>query len=156
NVLVAARDDTGSSMLDGTLALGFEEVGVGGSVGINVINKDTKAYVGPSAVVNAMAQKTTGMTVFQNGVGSDGRFLTTTATGVAVQAESSEGGLPTAASGAGGFFGALAGAVTVNIIGATTKAYIGAGALVNQNLSGADASQSVSVAAADTATLRGI
>ena len=156
NVLVAAQDVTGSSMLDGTVALGFEGVGVGGSVGINVINKDTEAYVGPSAVVNAMAQNTTGMTVFQNGVGSDGSFSTTTANGVAVQAESSEGVFTIAASGAGGFFGGLAGAVTVNIVGATTKAYIGAGALINQNLTGADLSQSVSVAAADTATLRGI
>ncbi len=156
NVLVAARDDTGSSMVDGTIALGFAAVGIGGSLGLNLINKDTEAYVGAGATVNALAQNTTSMTVFQSGVGSNGSFSTTSANGVAVQAESSEGVFTTAASGAGGFFGALAGAVTVNIIGATTKAYIGSGALVNQNSAGASASQSVNVAAADNASLRGI
>jgi FG-GAP-like repeat/FG-GAP repeat len=156
NVQIAAQDDTGSSMIDGTVALGFDTVGVGGSLALNLITKDTEAYVGAGATVNASAQNSTAMTVFQSGVGFGGSFSTTTANGVAVQAESSEGVFTTAASGAGGAFGALAGAVTVNIIGATTKAYIGAGALVNQNLTGAAASQSVNVAAADSAILRGI
>ena len=136
NVLIAARDDTGSSMVDGTIALGFAALGVGGSLGLNLINKDTEAYVGASATVNALAQNTMPMTVFQSGVGANGSFSTTTANGVAVQAESSEGVFTTSASGAGGDFGALAGAVTVNIIGATTKAYIGAGAIVNQSSTG--------------------
>ena len=67
-----------------------------------------------------MAQGGIPMTVFTTsagvgGVGPDGDFSTTTANGVAVQAESSEGVFTIATSGAGGFYGGLAGAVTVNI-----------------------------------------
>ena len=107
DVAAARVADVGQFLADKpeTKLIPFVLVG-GGNIAVvssnntDVINKDTEAYIGPSAVVNAMAQNTTGMTVFQNGVGSDGSFSTTTANGVAVQAESSEGVFTIAASSA--------------------------------------------------------
>jgi hypothetical protein len=104
NVLVAAQDNTGSSMIDGAAGIGVGTIGVGGSVGVNLITKYTKAYIAPNATVNALANGTTPMKVFQSGVGANEGFSPTTAEGVSIQAESSEGVFTAAASGAGGFF----------------------------------------------------
>ena len=76
NVLVAAQDNTGSSMIDGAAGIGLGLAGAGGSVGVNLITKYTQAYVNQGATVNALAQGTTPMTVFQSGVGANGSFTT--------------------------------------------------------------------------------
>jgi hypothetical protein len=53
NVRVAASDDTRAILAAGSLGIGIGAVGVGGSVGVTTIAKDTAAWVGPGATVNA-------------------------------------------------------------------------------------------------------
>src|SRR5207248_2744380 len=51
NVKVGASDDTGYTAVAGALGAGIGAVGVGASVAVMVITKDTKAYVGNSATI---------------------------------------------------------------------------------------------------------
>jgi hypothetical protein len=154
NVLVKAKDDTGSTMMAGEAALGFFSLGVGGSLGLNLITKDTEAFVDQGAVVYALGSNTTPMSVFDGNV--QGSITTNkTINGLAVQAESTTDTFSIAAAGAGGLFGGLAGAVTVTIIQADSKAFIGSGAQINLGVN-ADPSQSVSVGAGNDASIRGI
>ena len=50
NILVSARDDTDVDMAAGGLSFGT--LGVGASLGLTVLTKDTQAYVGQNATVN--------------------------------------------------------------------------------------------------------
>jgi hypothetical protein len=160
NVLVQATDNTYSSMLAGTVALNLVSPvpGVGGSLGLNLIIKDTEAYVAAGAMVNAMGKNSTRLTVLDDTKAdmNAGLPATTTINGLAVQAYSSTGVFSIAVAGSGGLFGGLAGAVTVTIIQAKSVAYIGNGAKVNEGLTGADPTQSVSVGAGNDASIRGI
>src|SRR5207249_5686373 len=52
NVLVYARDDTKTSDISGQIGLGIG-LGVGASASVTLITKDTRAYVGAGATVNA-------------------------------------------------------------------------------------------------------
>jgi hypothetical protein len=155
NVLVKATDNTGSNMMAGQAALGLLSAGVGGSLGLNLITKDTEAFVDQAAAVNALGSNTTPMSVFDGNV--QGSITTNkTINGLAVQADSSTGVFGIAVAGDGGAFGGLAGAVTVTIIQADSKAFIGSGAQINQGVLNADPSQSVSVGAGNDASIRGI
>ena len=157
NVLVEANDTTGSFMVAGAAALGLGSAGVGGALGLNLITKDTEAFLDAGAVVNARGKDSTAMTVFDGTVDpNNGITSNKTANGLAVQAESSTGTFAIAVAGAAGEFGGLAGAVTVSVIQASTKAFIGSGAQVNVGVTDADPTQSVSVAAANDASIQGI
>jgi hypothetical protein len=157
NVLVKAKDDTGSSMLVGAAALGIGSVGAGGALGLNLITKDTEAFLDAGAVVNAKGKNSTAMPVFDGNVdATNGITSNKTINGLAVQADSGTGVFSIGVAGAGGFFGGLAGAVTVSIIQADSKAFIGSGARVNQGVTGADPTQSVDVGAGNDASIRGI
>ena len=70
-------------------------------------------------------------------------------TGLAVQAQSSEDIFTVTVAGGAGFFGGVAGAVSVEVIESDTTAVIGADAMINQYASaaGADPAQSVNVSA---------
>ncbi|MBM4043507.1 MAG: hypothetical protein FJ279_00180, partial [Planctomycetes bacterium] len=147
NVRVAATDDSDTDIIAGALGVGVAGVGVGGSVAVTVINKDTLAYIGAGAVVDAYANGANSMTVFTGDFEDDGDFATTSIQGVSVQAESSENVFTLAVSGAGGYYGGVAGAVTVELLNSDTLAFIGALAAVNQNHTGANSAQTVSVSA---------
>jgi hypothetical protein len=157
NVLVKADDDTSSSMLAGAAALGFGAVGAGGSLGLNLITKDTEAFLDTGTVVNALGKNSTAMPGFDGNVdATNGITSNKTINGLAVQAESSTGVFSIGVAGAGGFFGGLAGAVTVTIIQADTRAFIGSGAHINEGVGSADRTQSVAVGAGNDANIHDV
>ena len=55
NVAVIAQDDTTHDAFAGAAGIGVGAAGIGASVGVLVIAKDTQAYVGNNSVVNALA-----------------------------------------------------------------------------------------------------
>ena len=147
NVLIAARDDTKGSVITGGTGGGF--VGVGAAVGVTTITKDTEAFIGANSKVDARATQANGLggvydgTITGLGFGTQSGFH-----GLAVQAGSTENLFSLAVSIAGGYVG-VAGAVDVDLLHVTTKAFVGANALVN-TLSGAGNAQSVNVTAVDS------
>ena len=165
NVFVNATDDTHVFLLSGALAGGV--VGVGGSVGVMIIDKNTDAMIGSSAIVDALGNTADESGVFNGALEpngtftapagnmiSGGNFGATSARGVIVQAESSEDILHIVATGSGGFVG-VSGAVGVTLIHSNTDAEIGANALINTLHQGfAGSTQSVYVNAVNDANVR--
>jgi hypothetical protein len=149
DVLVYATDNTDVDAISGALAGGL--VGVGASVGVLTIDKDTQAFIGNGAQVDALGAGA-GISGVLNGemVGDGDDFATTTAHGVIVQAQSSEDVFHLAAAGGLGFVG-VSGAVTVTLIDSDTTAYIGQNARINRtgNNAGAGPDQSVFVGASN-------
>ena len=147
NVQVLAQDDTTYDAFTGAAGIGIGVAGLGASVGVLVISKDTEAFVGNNSIVNALANSTDTL----NNINQDENTATGAVTqvsikGLAVQASSSEKMLAAAIAGGFGFYAGIAGAVTVEIIGSDTKAYIGPGSVVNA-ATGAGATQAVYVTA---------
>ncbi len=136
NVVISANDATKTDSVDGALAVGLEAGGAGGSVPVTTLRKDTQAYVGAGATVDAGGNSAPVALL-------DGR----TASGLAVEANSTEDVFNAAMAGAGGFFGGVAGAVTVEDVHSDTNAAIGDGAKINQDAAGASGSQAVNVLA---------
>ena len=54
NILVSANDDTTLTQLTIAVAVGY--VGVGIAVGVAVLDKETKAYLGSNTTANALGQ----------------------------------------------------------------------------------------------------
>ena len=131
NVQVHASDDTSRDMVTGAAGIGLGVAGVGASVGVTSITKDTQAAIGNGATVNALG----------------GAGTAAGAKGLLVQATSSEDLFTVAASGAGGLFAGVAGAVAVDVVQSTTKASIGDNARINTGSGAADALQDVNVTA---------
>jgi hypothetical protein len=147
NVGLWANDATHTGLIAGAGALGGV-AGVGVAVAITLINKDTQAFIGQNASVNGEANTSNGVTAFDGGH-SDSGYSTTTVQGIAVQAGSSEDLRVATGSGALALFGAFAGAVSVEVVRANTRAYILDGAQVNQGTYTPGAAQTVNVAAVD-------
>src|SRR5262249_26207285 len=126
DVFVTASDKTQVLELSGALAGGL--VGVGGSLGVMPISKDTRAPLGDSAHVGALGAGSGITTAIDGSIDTDGGGNTsahrTEAHGVVVQAESSEDVLHIVAAGAGGFVG-VSGAVGVTLINSNTAADVG-------------------------------
>src|SRR5262249_27746833 len=147
----SATDDTHVLELSGALAGGL--VGVGGSVGVMLITKDTEATIGQNAHVDALGNGGGTSGVLDRNIVS-GAFEKTTAHGVLVQAESSEDILHIVAAGAGGFVG-VSGAVGVTLLSVETDAVIRGNAVLNGLHQGlANGSQGVSVNAADAVNVQ--
>ncbi|MDZ4169925.1 MAG: hypothetical protein U1E26_09780 [Coriobacteriia bacterium] len=156
NVLVLATDDTDIEVIAGGAGLGIGAAGIGASVDVTKVTKQTKAYLGTYASVDARATTASGLTDVYTGVMSGATFQTygsigQTFKGVAVQAGSSEDILAIVVAGGGGFGAGIAGAVGVNVISSNTQAYIGDNALVNTTAGAEGVLQSVSVVAANKA-----
>jgi VCBS repeat-containing protein len=141
NISVTAKDITDTDIIGGASGLGLGGGSFGGSVGTTIINKDTQAYINAGAVVDArgMGDNLSGLLTgeFDNA----GNFGRKNMSGVAVQAESQEESFIVAVSGSVGSFVALAGAISVSLVDANTKAYVGDGAVVNSG-GGVDVSAS--------------
>ncbi|NER24473.1 MAG: DUF4347 domain-containing protein [Symploca sp. SIO1C2] len=152
NVLVSATNHTETDVIAGAAGVGLG-VGIGASVGVVLIDKDTKAYIGQGASVDGKANTNTLMPVFgdqdKSGISMD------LIKGVAVQAESSEDVFTVTAAGGGGLYVGVAGAATVNIIDSNTTAYIGENAQINQDTAGAGNTQTVNVSAVNDLKLLG-
>ena len=152
NVVVIASDVTDLDTIAGAAAFGAS-VGVSVSLGVNVIHKDTQAFIANDAIVDAKANSAN-VTVL-NDVGSS-TLSTTTTRGVVVQASSKESLLDIAASGAGSAGFAGAGGINVNVIDSDTSAHIGDRASINTLNSGENALQSVHVIAGNEVDARSI
>ena len=146
NIAISASDRTETDIVAGSVAGGL--VGVGGAVGVTIIEKDTKAFAGNKAVVNARGNSS-GSVSACSGMDNQGGLLTKDVKGLSVRAESSEDFSTITGAGAGGFAG-VAGAVAVSTIDSSTSAYIGDSAKVNQDNAGANAEQDVDVSAVNT------
>ncbi|MCK9258828.1 MAG: leukotoxin LktA family filamentous adhesin [Azoarcus sp.] len=149
NVRIAATDDTETDVVDGTLAVGLGAAGVGGAVGVTRIEKDTTAGVGVGATVNARGNDTAGMQALSGNDLTDRDAIT----GLMVEANSSEDLFSVAASGAGGFYAGVSGAVTVTSVDSDTTAVIGNGAQINQGVTNGSSMQDVNVSAKNHARL---
>ncbi len=152
SVLVDATDDTVAYLITGSLSVGAAGAGVGGAVGIALLNKDTEAFIGSHATVNALGNGSSLPGIFDGAYdgspfGTDPEFY-----GVAVQAATSENVTNVAAAGAAGFFAGLAGGVSVEIFNSDTQAYVGNDARLNASSSGASSNQAVNVSAVNQAT----
>src|SRR5439155_19499116 len=147
SILVSAADGTDVFTIVGNLAAGA--VGVGGSAAVTILKKDTRAWVGSWAQVDAKGGSS--LTGILNGTIASGGSFTPFASfrGLAVQATSSEKIFTVVVNVAGGFYAGIGGSVSVTIIDSDTTAFIGANARVNQDSTGASSLQSVSVAAAN-------
>ncbi|MHC4507326.1 MAG: FG-GAP-like repeat-containing protein, partial [Planctomycetota bacterium] len=154
NVLVLAQDETDVDTLAGAAAFatgGVFSVGLGVSANAAIVQKDTRAWIGANAVVDAHARRGT-VTVLQDDI-VGGRLLTEAIRGVAVQARSLEDVQPLAFAGGefSSFFSidlGLSGSVNFVSVDADTSAYIDDGALINtQPLVTTDPAQIVSVGA---------
>jgi hypothetical protein len=96
--------------------------GVGGSLAVAVFTSQAKAYLGNGTVANAKAL-------------------------LEVQADSEQNVIATAISGAGGGAAGVAGSIVIKVVNATTQAYIGANARINQDSTYQTANQAVLVQA---------
>jgi len=148
NIVISARDKTKTEIVTGSLAGGT--VGIGGAIGVTLIEKDTKAFIGNNAEVDAKGNSDSTVAAY-SALDDEGGFTKSNIKGVAVQAESSEEFSTISGAFAGGFAG-LAGAVVVNTIESDTTANIGDGAKVSQDRSGVNSDQSVQVAAVNDVT----
>ena len=155
NVLVSAVDNTLIDIIAGNAGIGIGAVGVGASVGIPVVNKNTSAYIGDYATVDAKANKDALPGIYTGEMTGSGfqayEDASSAFKGVAVQAASREVILNISVAGGGGMYAGVAGAVTVEIINSDTTAYIGRHAKINQDDAGANATQSVNVSAVNDA-----
>ncbi len=139
SVLVAATDDSNAFTLAGSIGVGIGTGGAGAGVGVTILTKDTEAFIGNFATVNAGGNLGTLPSITE----SDNQGLT-------VQAATSESIFNLAASAAGGFYLGLAGGVSIELVTSTTLAYVGNAAQVNTNNAGASNVQSVVVAATNS------
>ena len=143
---LAALDESHYDIIAGSAGIGFGTAGAGGSVSVDNIAKDTKAYIGNFAKVDAGANGADTVSVYTGLLDASGNRMTKLIKGVSIQARSAEDVLHIVASGAGGLYGGLAGAVAVTTIGSSTQSWIGNNTAVNVG-TGAGAAQAVNLAA---------
>ncbi|HEX5500744.1 MAG TPA: hypothetical protein VFX03_16020, partial [Thermomicrobiales bacterium] len=156
NVLIAADDSTHVVAVDG--AAGFGLGGVGASVGVISIGKDTQAFVADDASVDAYGNSSDTLDTLA-GTFTGGNNNSTSAMdhvsihGLAVQATSSETIFHLAVAAGGGAVG-VAGGILVTSVSSSTHAYIG-DADINQtdNSTNGNTAQSVYVSAANQADI---
>ena len=147
NILVSATAETDTFTIAGSLGIGIGGGGGGGAAAVNVITKDTQAFVGQHASVDAKGNGVA-LTGILDGSNEASGFGTETGfNGLAVQAQSSEDHFTVGASAGGGLYAGLAGGVVVQVLNSDTLAYIGSDAHINQNGLNEDANQSVNVSA---------
>ncbi len=146
NAVVSANDVTDATVVVGAVALGIGAAGVGASVNVSVIEKDTLARIADNATVTALAGGS-GISAYTG----DG-LTKSSVQGVIVQASSDEDILNVVVAGGAGLYAGVAGAVNVNVLTANTSAQLGNNVVVNGSGT-ADADQSVYVAAIDTLEL---
>ncbi|HYD50210.1 MAG TPA: hypothetical protein VEB21_17770 [Terriglobales bacterium] len=128
SVEIAAEDDTEMQSVSGAAAFSLG-TGVGGSLAMHDIRKQTEASIGDHAAVTALGHSGGG--------------------GVELRARSTEDMLSAVASGAGGYYAGLAGAVSINLIDSDTTATAGEQARINEANGDAAAGQSVQILASN-------
>ncbi len=127
DVIVSADDDTSILNIGGALGVGIGGGGVGAGFTVATISKDTVAYIGDYAEVDALAGSNTGADLPDTL--NSGR--PSSLTGVIVAADSSEIIDSFAVAAAGGSFVGVAGAVSVIIVDSDTTAGIANNTKIN-------------------------
>ena len=145
-VAVVATDESNLTLVAGAIEAS-NAVGVGASLGVAMVVKDTRAFIDGNSSVDGKALGGDGFAAYDGDVPVDGAFPTHTVHGVVVQAFSLESIVNVNIAGTGAATVALVGAASVTIVDADTTAFIG-DAQIN-HLAGADADQDVVVAAVD-------
>ena len=142
SILVNATDLTHAYTIAGSLGVGLGAGGAGAGIGVTSLTKDTEAFLGNDAIVNAGGNLTGSLASV---TGSSNRGLT-------IQATTNEDVFNLAAALAGGLYLGLAGGVSLEIVTSTTLAYVGNYAQVDGNQAGSNAAQSVAIGANNTFT----
>jgi hypothetical protein len=144
---VFSDDATAVDMISGALGAGF--VGIGASVGVVTVTKDTQAFIDHDATVDARGAGT-GLADTCTGDMAQGAFTKGEVHGVVVQAGSKEDIFHLGIAVGAGFVG-VSGSVTLSVLDSNTTAWIGANARVNQTdeNAGAAPNQAVYVNAAN-------
>ncbi len=156
NILIDAGDDTKTFTVAGSVGIGIGGGGGGVGVAVTILTKDTEAFVGKGAVINAAGNSSSLSTIHDGTIDSKGGFPNLpTFHGLAVQAASSEDVTSVGAAGGGGLFFGLGGGVSVEVISSTTQAFIGDNALVNKTLTNPDPTDSVNVSAVNATKVFG-
>ncbi len=152
NVVVAADDQTRAVVVGGTVAVGGSVAGVGASVGLGVLVKDTEASVGEGAQITALGNGDLpgDPNVLDGYTGADFSSQDTGTRGLLVQANSGELIDTVVVAGGVGLFAGVAGAVSVEAVVATTKAFLGENVSVNTDNTGANTNEDVNVTARDS------
>src|SRR5690606_1282384 len=159
DAVVMASDDTQFTMVSGGVGIGLSAAGLGGSVGVADIAKDTQALVGSNAWVDAKRQGTGVSGVLDGTVNPSGFGTEPVVHGVVVQAESSEAVTHFSVAGGVGLYAGIAGGVSVTLIDSDTRAAIGSGAQINRHSANhltqarVSAAQDVYVNAANSASV---
>ena len=137
NVQVHAEDRTDADVIAGGVGLALASGGgVGASIGVSLLSKDTKAWIGASTV-DALGFK--GTFSIYDGNDDGGNAATVDINGVGVSAFSLEDAFLLSVAGAGGTVTGVAGAVNWQQMDADTSAEIRDGANVNQQIDNATA-----------------
>ncbi|MCR9292160.1 MAG: hypothetical protein NXI32_05540, partial [bacterium] len=132
NVRVYAEDKTDADIISGGVGLALASGGgVGASINVGLIDKDTQAWIG-AASVDALGGNST-FTTF-TGEESNGNAATTNIRGVGVGAYALEDVFVLSVAGAGGTVTGVAGAVNWQTFNSDTTAEIRDGALINQGV----------------------
>ena len=140
-----AVDETDLTLVTGALEVS-NTVGIGASLGVSLVTKDTRAFIDGGSVVDGKGNGGGGFQAFDGSVPPEDPLPTHAIFGVVVQAFSREGITNVAIAGTGDAAFAIVGAAAVNVIDSDTTAFI-ADAQIN-HLAGASAAQDVVVAAA--------
>ncbi len=147
NVAVTADSQTISTMIAGNASL--SGAGLGAALDFVHIAKDTRAYVGDSAVVNARGNRAGTTAIYDGTVSNLGVYGTRNVRGLAVQAHSVESLFNIAAAGTLAGTVGFAGTVTIEFVNANTYAFIGDSARINQGGAQGGVDQDVVVSAID-------
>jgi hypothetical protein len=154
NILVSALDDTDVDVIAGSAALGKNAIGAGLSLTMVKISKDTQAFIGRGAVVNAKGNSP-GMLEVYDGSTVPG-FGREQIHGVAVLARSNEEVFSVAAASTFTPFLGVSGAITIAIVDSDSFAFVDENARINIDPTGANSAQSVYISAANRTVTFGL
>lgn len=123
SIAVIAQDDTDASSFVGAIGIGGASTGVGGSVGVLVISKETQATVGDLAKLTSHGTSTN---MRQHAVDADlANPIFAEHSGVIVYARATEDLFNLVLAGGVGFAAGVAGAVNVTSVESSTLAQVG-------------------------------
>ncbi|MEM6468239.1 MAG: hypothetical protein AAF802_01625 [Planctomycetota bacterium] len=153
NVNVFAEDRSDIDLIAGGASLAANGGGIGASIGVSLLEKDTNASIGASTI-DALGNADT-FSTFTGRETTSGNAETASIRGVGVGAYASEDVFLLTVAGSGGLYVAIAGAVSWQKFDSDTTAEIKNGADINQasgNATSANAAQDVYVVALNNLT----
>ncbi len=150
NVTVFAEDLTDTDLISGGVGVAIGGGGIGVSIGLGLIRKDTQAFIGEAATVEALGLGVNNTFDIRTLGYTGDEFITESLRGIGVHAYSVEDMFALGVAGGFGPAVGIAGSVTWQQINSDTTAYIDRNAQINtspNNASIAHVDQSVAVTA---------